>query len=140
MSPTRRAAALGGGALLAASLVAGCGGSPANAGTPSTGATSVPTASGGTGTGPGGAQFAAIRSCLQAAGIPLPTPSGPRPSFTRTPGQPRPSGSAGRFRGQGGRFLSDPKVQAALKACGIALPSAGSFRRPSGSSTTSPTS
>ncbi|MGZ4625537.1 MAG: hypothetical protein ACXV3S_04450 [Kineosporiaceae bacterium] len=131
-----RAVTLGGSALLAASLVAGCGGT-ASAGTgSSSGPTTAPTSSagaGGAGAGPGGAQFAAIRSCLQAAGIPLPTPSA-RPSISRSPGEPRPSGPrpSGGFRG--GRLFSDPKVQAALKACGITPPSPGSFRRPSGGS------
>jgi hypothetical protein len=141
MSSLRRAVGPVGGALLAASLITGCASSTGSASaSSSTGPTSAPTSSNRAGNGPGGAQFAAVRSCLQAAGIPVPTPTGPRPGFTRTPGQPRPSGSRAGFRGQGGRFLADPKVQAALKACGITLPSPGTFRRPSGPASTSPTS
>jgi len=133
MSAIPRAVTLCGGALLATSLVAGCGSAAAGS---SSGPTTAPTsaaAAGGAGNGPGAAQFAAIRSCLQAAGIPLPTPSA-RPSISRSPGEPRPTGPrpSGGFRG--GRLFSDPRVQAALEACGITPPSPGSFRRPSGGS------
>ena len=70
--------------------------------------------------------FGAMQSCLKAAGISLPTPSGaprtPPSGAPRTPpsGAPRtpPSGAAG---GPGGLF-SDPTVQAALKACGLTVP------------------
>jgi len=80
---------------------------------------------------PGG-DFAKIQQCLQAAGLSLPTgsfapPSGAFPSG-RFPGGSFPGGS---FAPPGGSFappgglggaLSDPKVQEALKACGISLP------------------
>lgn len=55
-----------------------------------------------------------VEQCLQAAGIAVPTP-GPRPT-DRPTDRPRPTGAPG-----GGMF-GDPKVQAALKACGITLP------------------
>jgi hypothetical protein len=60
-----------------------------------------------------------VEQCLQAAGIAVPTP-GPRPTdrpTERPTDRPRPTGAPG-----GGMF-GDPKVQAALKACGITLPS-----------------
>lgn len=74
-------------------------------------------------------QLAKIRTCLKAAGIDLPAsfgsgrpsgvpsglPSG-LPSFD--PNQPPPSG----FPGGGGGTSNDPKVQQALAACGIPLP------------------
>ena len=77
-------------------------------------------------------ETARIRQRLQAAGISLPTPSA-RPSFSPrpspTPGVPRPSRSPGQGGFGAGRGLfNDPKVQAALKACGVTLPSPGSFR------------
>lgn len=78
-------------------------------------------------------RFAEIRQCLQAAGIAVPTlparPSfsrGARPSFspgarrTFSPGA-RPSGAA--RRGGFGGLFANPQAQAALKACGISMPS-----------------
>lgn len=61
-----------------------------------------------------------VEQCLQAAGIPVPTP-GPRPTDRPTPApgetpRPRPTGAPG-----GGPY-GDPKVRAALQACGITLP------------------
>jgi len=61
-----------------------------------------------------------VEQCLQAAGIPVPTP-GPRPTDRPTPAagetpRPRPTGAPG------GGMYGDPKVQAALQACGITLP------------------
>jgi hypothetical protein len=96
-------------------------------------------------------EFAKIRACLAAAGIQLPTPTGrpsggfrtgPPPSgFPTTrpsgmPAGPRPSGVGPSGRGQGGgfgRMFSDPKVVAALKACGLAVPTRtpGGFRNQS---------
>jgi hypothetical protein len=66
-----------------------------------------------------------IAQCLQAAGIAVPTftgrpsgfPTGDRPSGSPT--RTRPSGT--RTGGFGGQF-ADPKVRAALQACGITLP------------------
>jgi hypothetical protein len=76
-------------------------------------------------------QLAQIRSCLTAAGIPVPSglPTGPpsgrptgrpsgQPSGRLSPGAtPRPGGPRG-----GLSALADPKIQAAIKACGISLP------------------
>ncbi len=92
---------------------------------------------------PGGVRFDAaqlqkIRECLTAAGIDVPIPSG-RPSFSGTrpsfspgdrPSFPRPSDFPSETRPSGGRggfgaLFSDPKVRAALDACGIAVPSFG---------------
>jgi hypothetical protein len=80
-----------------------------------------------------GANFQEIQQCLNAAGIKLPSgpsgapsgfpsgvpsgvPSG-APSFS--PGQSPPAGFDG---GQGAGLFNSPKVQRALKACGIQLP------------------
>jgi hypothetical protein len=121
-------------------MAAACGGgSGATGGGGTTGPTSRPTGSGGP--RPGGfadsAQFQKIRECLTAAGISLPSPSGGFRSGTRagppsgSPSGPRPSGS---FPAGGNRMFDDPKVQAALKACGITIPTGG----PSGGPTSSP--
>ncbi len=131
------------GPVLALSLVAcggGSSGTTSAAATPSGNATGAP-GGGQRGGGFGGADFTKIQACLKAAGIALPTRSAfPRPSgsFTRPSGTafPRPSGSAGAGgfgggRGGGGMF-TDPQVQAALKACGITVPT--------GRPTASPTS
>ena len=58
-----------------------------------------------------------IAQCLQAAGLPVPS-STPRP--TCAAGEPPPTRTPGQNRG-GGEF-ADPKVRAALQACGITLP------------------
>jgi hypothetical protein len=139
MTLPRRVSTVGGAALLTAGLVAGCsaGSSPGSSPSGTTGAAPAPTGEAAPSGGPGSAQaqqrFAEIRSCLQAAGIAVPTPSGSRRSFTRTPGvtpSPRPSGSG--LRGGFGRMFNDPKVRAALQACGITLPTPGT-RRPASS-------
>jgi len=125
-APVRSAAAV----LVAAAALSACGGGGTT--TTTAAATSTPT-----GTRSGGrfdaAQFQRIQQCLTAAGISIPTPSGgfrtDRPTgsgtFTR---RPRPTGSGtftrrpgatgGAFRG----MFNDPKVRAALQACGITLP------------------
>jgi hypothetical protein len=136
----RRVVPAVGGVLMTASLLTACGGSSASSGTGGSAAapTSSPSASNRQRFGgQNSAEFAKIRQCLQAAGITLPTPS-PRPSATpavpRPSRSPRPSGSPGRGGFGAGRGLfNDPKVQAALKACGITPPSPGSFRRPGAS-------
>jgi hypothetical protein len=85
-------------------------------------AATSPSSSGGGAGGMGGpradpAEQQKIAQCLQAAGLPVPSFS-PRPS--RAPGQPPPTRTPGQNRG-GGAF-ADPKVRAALQACGITLP------------------
>jgi len=124
-------------ALIVAAALAGCGSSSTSSGTtPSTTAapTGAPTGAagrvpgqGGAG-GPGGIDSAALQQmqeCLKAAGVTLPTgrPSG-FPSGGFTPGTGRPSaGSGGPGAGAGaGGLFSNPEAQAALKACGITLP------------------
>jgi hypothetical protein len=91
--------------------LAGCGGGAAAT-------TSAPPAGGGM----GGARMdpaeqQKIAQCLQAAGLPVPSFT-PRPS--RAPGAPPPTRAPGQNR-SGGAF-ADPKVRAALQACGITLP------------------
>jgi hypothetical protein len=64
------------------------------------------------------ALFAKIQECLSAAGINLPAPSlpaGATPGGSFSP----PAGGV-----PGGGQLNDPKVKAALDACGLSLPSA----------------
>jgi hypothetical protein len=120
--------------VLAFSLAAcgsGSSGSPASASTPS--ATGAPGPGGARG-GFGGVDFTKIQACLKAAGISLPTRTDfPRPSGSFSPG-PRPSGvgpsgvrpSGGNFRGGADRGLfASAQVQAALKACGITVPTGG---------------
>jgi hypothetical protein len=117
------------GPVLAVSLVA-CGGGSSNSATPAS--TPNPSASGGPGGTRGGfngADFTKIEACLKAAGIAVPTRSGfPRPSGSFSP-RPRPSGvrpSGGNFRGGGERgIFNSPQAQAALKACGITIPTGG---------------
>ena len=98
-------------------------------------ATTAPAASGGGGASGGGArmdpaQQQKIAQCLQAAGLPVPS-FAPRPS--RAPGEPPPTRMPGQNRG-GGAF-ADPKVRAALQACGITVPTRppGAGGRPSAS-------
>ncbi len=114
---------------LATVSLAACGSSSSGSST-SASSSSTPTATGrpgGAGRGPGGIDIAAIQKCLKAAGISIPTglPGGAsgRPSGAPSgipSGAPSgiPSGAPG---GRGG-LLNDPKVQAALKACGISMP------------------
>lgn len=118
-------------ALVLAGSLAACGGggsSPAST-TAAAGATSTPNPSR-SGRFFNNPEFQKIRDCLTAAGIQLPTPS-LRPSGS--PPSPRPSGS-GRGLGGNGMF-SDPKVQAALKACGLTVPTGRPTRLPSGAPT-----
>ena len=139
------------GPVLAVSLAA-CGGSSSTTGaaagaTPNASATGAP--GGGRG-GMGGADFAKIQACLKAAGIAVPTATGsraPRPSGSFTPnGTPpsngvRPSGGAGQGGGRGGfggGMFNSPEAQAALKACGITVPTGGA--RPNGTATATATS
>jgi hypothetical protein len=150
--PTRAShrAATAGAVALTGLLITGCGGSSGSAAgsvapaTPSAAqGGSGPTQPGQTGQpgqgGPpgfGGADFQKIQECLAAAGVSLPTPSG-RPSGAPTGPPPSgfpsgaptgpppsgfPSGGTGGGPGGGGRLFADPKVRAALQACGIDLP------------------
>ena len=126
--------------LVAAISTVACGGSP------STGSPAAPASSSAPSGGPQGGgfqgnreQFTKIISCLRAAGLEVPDlpsgipsgmPSGSPPSGFPGGGVPsdgvppsgaptsRPSG-----RGFGGIDFTDPKVQAALKVCGITVPS-----------------
>ena len=130
--------------------LAACGGSSAGstatagtiaAGNTSTGAPGESSIAG-PGSGQGGrqrfdpAQLQKIRECLTAAGIDVVLPSGrpsgfgsgTRPSDFPSGSRPsdfpsgsRPSGARGGF----GAVFADPKVKAALDACGIAVPSFG---------------
>lgn len=111
-------------ATIAILTLAGCGNStPAN----STTSTPAPTAA-----IPSGApsnlqgQFAKIQECLTAAGIDMKGPGGNLPSGGPTgapPTGPRPTdGSFTPPAGTGQSGLQDPKVKAALEACGISLP------------------
>jgi hypothetical protein len=146
-SRTARVAVLG--AVLL--LLAGCGGSEGSTGT-GLSATAAP-GTDGRGGGFGGADFTAIQDCLKAAGVSLPTPSGgqggvggqrgvggPEDSGARPSGAPNgppPSGGvrpSGAPRGGGGMFQS-AEVQAALKACGIELPTGRGGPGPSATST-----
>jgi hypothetical protein len=127
-------------ALCGALLLSACGGG--GGGTTTAAPTSAGSAAGGAGGGPGfgGADFQKIQECLTAAGITLPTPSGTFRPPTGTPpsggpdgtppsGAPRDGG-----RGFGGGRFADPEVQAALKACGITVPTG----RPRPTGTASP--
>lgn len=123
--PRRRAGVLLG--LMLAVVLSGCG----SATTPNGGASppaAQPSRSGGFGRFDP-AERQRIEACLKAAGISVPTPS-PRPDGGPPSGDPtaRPSG-----RPRDGGYLRDPKVRAALKACGITMPSS----RPSAPPTTS---
>ncbi|MFI7585692.1 hypothetical protein ACIB24_01290 [Spongisporangium articulatum] len=124
--------------VLMLSLAACGGGSSGGASTavPSASATGAPGAGGGF----GGQDFQKIQACLSAAGITLPTQSG-MPSFsggTRPSGMPSfspggtpPSGApngGGRGNSEFQKILSSDAAQAALKACGITMPTG----RPSG--------
>ena len=108
--------------LLTGGLVAACGSSSSNSTTTHAPAGAVASANGGT------RNRTAFRQCLQQHGITLPA----RPPGGRS-GGPRPgSGSGGPPRGggvfggggAGGGFRSNPKLRAAVQACG-----GGNFRR-----------
>jgi hypothetical protein len=129
--------------VMAMAGLSACGGtkSSASGGSATAPASATAAASGSATTGRGGfgAEFdnPKVVACLKAAGITVPArPSGsfsrgarPSGSYTRPSGAVRPSGSrgAGGFGGANGT-----KIQAALKACGITLPTGGFRRIPSG--------
>jgi hypothetical protein len=85
-------------------------------------ATAAPSAPAGA---PNSAQFEQARQCLEAAGIDLPElPSGVpslQPGQTPPPGFTPPAGG-----GDASALFNNPQVSAALKACGIELPTAPS--------------
>ena len=118
-------------------VLSGCGGSSTETTTAATtGATAAPI-----GGGFSDADREKIQACLQAAGISVPTPSG---TFRGTPpsGMPTPNGTPPTGRptdmpggGTGGGMFADSTVQAALKACGITVPTG----RPGGAPTPSAT-
>jgi len=131
---THRVAALTVVGVLAAAALTGCGGS--SSGTSSGGPTTFRSG------GPGGFQLdpgqqQKIQRCLKAAGLSASFPTG-RPSGVPSggPSGSPPSGAPSDFTGGGPSGgpggIADPEVQAALKACGISLPS-----RPTVSATSS---
>ena len=143
-APRRRAhVAAGSVVLLGLTLgLSACGGSgsTAPASSPSASATAGG-ALGGQGA-QGGQQMQQIQACLKAAGITVTRPSGPpdggagggtppsgRPSRGAAPSG-APSGGPG--GGRGGINFDDAKVQAALKACGITVPTARPTAQPAG--------
>ncbi|MEO8517929.1 MAG: hypothetical protein ABI438_02025 [Dermatophilaceae bacterium] len=139
-----------GAALIVAVGLAGCGSSSTSSGT-ATSTTASPTGAptGAAGRVPGragagglggfdSAQLQQVQDCLKAAGVAVPTapPSG-FPSGDFTPGAGRPSGGTGgpgAGAGAGGLF-NNPEAQAALKACGITLPTNPGGGRPTGTAT-----
>lgn len=116
---------------MAVLALAACGG-----GSDSSSGTAAPSATptGAPGGGFGGVDFQAVQTCLKAAGISVPTPSGGfptgrpsnRPSGgTRPTDMPRPSGTGGPGGGQRGgmgQVFRSKEAQTALKACGITIP------------------
>ncbi len=118
--------------LFAVGVLAGCGSSSDSTGTESsTTPTTRPSGAPSGATGDQAAQFAKIQECLTAAGITVDIPSGApsRPTGTARPSGAPPSGAPG--GGLGGAF-SGPDAQAALKACGITLPTGRPSGLPSG--------
>jgi hypothetical protein len=93
----------------------GCAGAPP---TSTTAAASAGGAGGGGGR-PDPAQQQKITQCLQAAGLPVPS-FPPRP--LRDPTAPARAPGMTRAPGQNRGAFADPKVRAALQACGITLP------------------
>jgi hypothetical protein len=128
--PFGRTGAAAAAAVVLAGGLAGCGGgSTASTATvaaaSSTGSGAQPSGTRTRGAGVSAAMQAKIQQCLQAAGIAVPTFTG-RPSGF--PSGARPSGAPSGTRtggGFGGRY-ANPQMQAALKACGITIPT----RRP----------
>jgi hypothetical protein len=122
--------------LTGALALAGCGSSSTPA-SPSSTPTSTASASGAPSGPPSGlpsgaaAAFAKIGECLKAAGIKVPSglptgvPSGLPTGLPTGLPSGAPTGSFSPPAGGPGNLLTDPKVQAALKACGIALPGPG---------------
>ena len=115
--------------LFAVAVLAGCGSSSDSTGSESTTPTTRPSGEPSGAAGPQAEQFAKIQECLTAAGITVDVPSGlpSRPTGTARPDPSGPPRSGAPGGGLGGVF-NDQEAQAALKACGISLPTG----RPSG--------
>jgi hypothetical protein len=141
-----RPAVLAGIAVSTAIGVAACGGGSSSTSTTTSPAAAVSSSASASGAAAGarGNPFAdpTIQACLKAAGIAVPTFARPTGSFTRRPSGSftRPSGSFTRARptgsftrpsgagGVGGFGTNSPdfqKIQQALTACGITLPTTG---------------
>ena len=122
----RRRGSLALAVLLAGGLVAACGSGSSSSTTSTTAAASSSAGGGGSGAtanaaGSGataGARRTALRNCLKAHGVTLPArPPAGAAGAGRTPyGGGPPAGGAPGFGG--GVFRSNPKVRAALQACG----------------------
>jgi hypothetical protein len=109
--------------VVAVVVLAGCGSSSGSSSTASSKKTTAAARPSGAPTGGAQAgQLAEIQACLKAAGISVDLPTG-RPSFSAGATPPSGSPPAGGGAGGGlGAVFNDPKAQAALKACGITLP------------------
>jgi hypothetical protein len=108
---TRRSGAILG-VLAVSALLAACGSSSSSSASASSSSPTATTAPAGAAAGAGRARGAALRACLKAHGVTLPN---------RRPGTGRPPGGTpggGLFGGGGGRFAANPKLRAALQACG----------------------
>ncbi|HET9653948.1 MAG TPA: hypothetical protein VFP72_01240 [Kineosporiaceae bacterium] len=120
----RQAAALGATGLVVAAALAACGGGSGAAKTTAA-AVTTPTAAS-TRTPRAGrfdqAEMQKVRDCLSAAGITMPPPTRTFNPSERPTARPSgaPTGGGGGFGNRG--LFADPKVRAALEACGITLP------------------
>jgi hypothetical protein len=134
--PVRPVLRLGAAGLVATAALTACGGSdPTTVAGSQPSTDPVPAHEGGAGRDFDPARMQHIRECLTAAGIAMPTPSGgfrtfhpsERPTWNGTDG---PSGEPSHRRrgGAGPGMFADPKVRAALEACGIPVPT----HRPTG--------
>lgn len=105
--------------LITSCLIAACGSSASSSS--STTSTSATTQVAAAGNGQSSARRTALRNCLKAHGVTLPARRG------GSAGGPPPGGGPGFFGGGGGGgaggFSSNPKVRAAIQACG-----GGNFR------------
>lgn len=153
LRPSLKAPALLLVALAAAGTLVACSGAKASSGTKSTAAAATASTQSNPDGGPGGFRGLAdnpqVKQCLDAAGITLPTPTftGPRPTFSpgerptfspgTTPSFTRGPGAGGFFGGQNSAEFQ--KIQQALQACGITLPSRGPRPDVSGRPTSAPT-
>ncbi len=119
-------------ALGAACLIAACGSSTSSSSGAASGTSSTSTVASATGSGAAGfsARRAALVACLKQHGVNVPARPPGSSGGSGTSTGPRPGG--GVFGGGGGAFFrqaaSNPKLQAALKACGANF-GAGAGRR-----------